>query len=163
MPNILKPIKKEHQEEGWAKMRFPLTGSIAVVGAMGLAACALGPDFVPPTRPDAATGYNPSDEAIPAQVALGKEVSAQWWRLFGSPDLNTVIALALENNRDLSAAKATLEQVQHNAQAATGALYPQLGLHGGALLRVGAKNQLVVITASEHTLERTGRSYFMLK
>ena len=92
----------------------------------------MGPDF---QNPEAGTHHPPAyaaNESVPAQVAMGQKVQAQWWQLLGSEPLNGMIAEALAHNRDFAAAKATLEQVQEQASAASGALYPQLGLHGGA-------------------------------
>ena len=114
-------------------MRGALTGIAVVMGAMGVASCALGPDFVTPERSDSEMRYTAPNEAVPAQIAMGQKVRAEWWRLYGSNDLNAMITMALDNNQDFAAAKATLEQVQNNAQAANGALFPQLGLHGGAV------------------------------
>ncbi len=110
-----------------------MTRFLPVLAAAFVGACALGPDFVPPAPPTAdTTPYGETGEATPQQAKLGRKISRDWWTLFGSQDLNAVIALALEHNQDLEAAKATLDQVQHSAEAATGMLYPQVGLHAGA-------------------------------
>lgn len=99
-----------------------------------LAGCAVGPDFVRPAAPDVTT-YTESQTAKaivsktgePAQhLQLGQEISAQWWTLFQSPALNSVIGYALRDNRTLAAARATLAAAQESVAAARGALFPQL-------------------------------------
>lgn len=126
-------------------MRLPLirlhtAKPFAVLSALGLAACALGldacalgPDFTSPAPPAPDASYTARGEAAPPQARLGQKISRDWWTLFGSSELNDVIAMALENNQDLEAARATLDQVQHSAEAVAGLQYPQVGLHGGAV------------------------------
>ena len=85
-----------------------------------LAACAVGPRFVPPAPP-ATEAY--LTVPVPPQVIAG-EISAEWWRAFGSPDLDRLVALALAANSDLQIAEATLRQAREQARAAGAALLP---------------------------------------
>ena len=41
-------------------------------------------------------------------IEIGQTVSSQWWQLFHSAQLNSVITQALAHNQSLAAAKATL-------------------------------------------------------
>ena len=41
--------------------------------------CAVGPNFV---RPDPPSADRYGSEAVPEQVALGREIAAGWWTLF---------------------------------------------------------------------------------
>lgn len=113
-------------------MRFVGNWPVLILGLCGVVSCEMGPDFVPPSPVEDAH-YSAPGERIPDQVVEGQKVTAEWWRLFGSSDLNAMIVAALDNNRDVAAAKASLAQVQQRAEAANGALYPQMGLHGGAV------------------------------
>lgn len=100
------------------------------------AGCAVGPDFLRPTTPKV-EGY--TSEPLPAQtisagVAGGEaqrfkqdsDVPAQWWTLFHSPALNTLIEKALKANPNLQAAEAALRQAQENVYAQQGAYYPSV-------------------------------------
>lgn len=111
-------------------------GRRLVVGAISvlLAACAAGPDFHTPAVP-AATSYTPEPLATTtasADVAGGEaqhfvsgmDIPAQWWTLFASPQLNAVIARALQANPDLQSAQAALRAAQENVRAQQGAYYP---------------------------------------
>lgn len=50
-----------------------------------------------------------------------------WWREFGNPELDGLVALALERNNDLTVAVEKLRQAQLKAGLAQGDLYPSLG------------------------------------
>jgi NodT family efflux transporter outer membrane factor (OMF) lipoprotein len=56
----------------------------------------------------------------------------EWYRNFSSDELNTLIALAEQNNLDLAAAQARLRQADARARAAGAALLPQVDLVGNA-------------------------------
>lgn len=101
--------------------------------------CAAGPDFVRPTAP-AVSRY--TAEALPASTASapvsagaaqhyveGQAVSAQWWKVFGSNQLNQLVATALQANPDLQAADAALRAASETAAAQRGALLPSADLH----------------------------------
>jgi len=113
-----------------------------------ISGCAVGPDFAPPPHPQV-SGYTakplPSQTAA-AEVAagasqrfaVGKDLPGDWWRLFGSRPLSNLIARALKNNPDLSAAQAALRVAQANMAAAQGAFFPSVDASGlGSRQRTG--------------------------
>ncbi len=96
-----------------------------------LSACAVGPDFVRPAPPDA-DRY--TREPLPAAMAAadGKAqnlapnamLTADWWRLFGSAQLDGVVQQAVANSPTLQAAQASLRQSQDNLRAGYGVYFP---------------------------------------
>jgi NodT family efflux transporter outer membrane factor (OMF) lipoprotein len=98
-----------------------------------LSACSSGPDFKAPKAPNA-EAYISKNEAVPLpqRIALGKRIEAEWWTLFASEPLNGVVKLAVENNYDLAAAKATLAEAEDAVDAKNGRLSPQLSLDAAA-------------------------------
>ncbi|OJU12001.1 MAG: RND transporter [Caulobacterales bacterium 68-7] len=52
------------------------------------------------------------------------EPSGAWWRLYADPKLDSLVAEALEHNRDLAAAEATLEQVRASLSEARASYLP---------------------------------------
>jgi NodT family efflux transporter outer membrane factor (OMF) lipoprotein len=117
--------------------RYATAGVITagVITAL-LGGCAVGPDFAPPAPPDVA-GYTPgkgpartaaSDVSGGAaqRFAMGRDIPGDWWRLFGSPPLKSLIERALRNNPDLSAAQAALRIAQANLAAGKGAFLPSI-------------------------------------
>jgi NodT family efflux transporter outer membrane factor (OMF) lipoprotein len=111
----------------------------SVLGLTGaLTACTVGPDFKRPDSPQVArythqplqveSGGTPLGDQ---QLALGKDPDHEWWQLFQSEALDNVVKRALEGNRTLVAANATLAQSRELAAAQAGGLYPQLSMTAG--------------------------------
>jgi NodT family efflux transporter outer membrane factor (OMF) lipoprotein len=108
--------------------------STQLIMVLFLAGCAVGPDFERPAPPPV-SGYTPGPLA--AQTASadvvggaaqnfveGLDIPGQWWTLFHSTALNTLIVAALKNNPTLPAAEAALRQAWENVYAAQGAFFP---------------------------------------
>jgi len=89
-----------------------------------VAGCAVGPNYERPAQ------------ALPAQYpagteasgAAGAEVPAQWWTLYHQPELDRLVAQALERNRDIEQAVARVEQADALARQAGAALLPRVDL-----------------------------------
>src|SRR5581483_11195076 len=80
-----------------------------------------------PAHPSSGEGAG----AFTQHILLGKQPEASWWQAFASPELDRLIAQAIERNHTLAAAKASLEQAQELLSAETGARYPQVSLDAG--------------------------------
>jgi NodT family efflux transporter outer membrane factor (OMF) lipoprotein len=108
-----------------------------------LAGCAVGPNYHRPPLP-AAQRYSPA--ALPAATAAAapvagehpslsasqsfsaaRELRAQWWTLFHSPELDALMTRAFAANPTLDAALATLRQAQENVYAQRGYFFPTIG------------------------------------
>ena len=108
--------------------------SVAIGLAIGLAGCAVGPDFKTPPAPavaDATRPYTPVP--VPAQtasapgtggasqrLALGQDIPAAWWQLFHSEPLDQLIRSAMTQSPTLASAQAALRQAQENYEADSG-------------------------------------------
>lgn len=108
--------------------RRALAGAVAL-GAASLAACApVGPDFASPPSPEA-SHFTPEPTASPGdgqQFAEGKDIPAEWWRLFKSPALDALVRESLQNNPTLQAAEAAVSVAYYTAEAQKGGFFPQL-------------------------------------
>ncbi|MBS0541396.1 MAG: efflux transporter outer membrane subunit [Proteobacteria bacterium] len=60
------------------------------------------------------------------------DIPGQWWQVFQSRPLNSLIAESLAANPDIQAASAALRVAQANARAQRASLFPTLGINGGA-------------------------------
>jgi NodT family efflux transporter outer membrane factor (OMF) lipoprotein len=114
--------------------RFGIAPCFLVIAVAG---CAVGPDFKHPETPPAA-GYSaqPAPVTIPAtkdaadktsteqRVVQGLDIPGQWWTLFHSKELNTLIEQAIKANPDLQAAQAALRVAQENYLAQRGVYFP---------------------------------------
>jgi NodT family efflux transporter outer membrane factor (OMF) lipoprotein len=114
-----------------------------------LAGCAVGPDFLRPAQPKAGAytstevGSLPSAgaDAVRQRIAMGKEVSAQWWRLFRSPEMNEVLDTVIAGSPTLESGRATLAQAREEITRAAGAFYPQLDVGADASRQKAAANR----------------------
>jgi len=102
-------------------------GLLAGCGALALAACMVGPDYERPAVPLPGAFAGAAPAAAPAD-----SVPAQWWRLFGDPTLNDLVATALANNTDIFQAVGRVEEADANLRVVNSALSPQLTLGGSA-------------------------------
>ena len=110
--------------------------ALAFAALAALCGCAVGPDFAPPPAPDV-SGYTPEhlqretvsakDPAGKAQVLFpGRDISGEWWRVFHSKGLTTLVKNAFEANADLQAAQAALRVARENYRAQQGLLFPSI-------------------------------------
>ncbi len=104
---------------------------LALIAA--LAGCkTVGPDFERPAAPTASGYMAPSDAvARTQQAALGEQVAADWWRYFGSADLDQVMRMAVAGNPSIQAAEATLAALQAQTRATRAGAMPQVTLNAG--------------------------------
>jgi NodT family efflux transporter outer membrane factor (OMF) lipoprotein len=110
---------------------------IAALTLTGLfSGCAVGPDFKRPAAP-AINGYTREplpEKTASASIAGGEEqrfladrdIPAQWWMLFQSKELNSLIDAALTKNPTVAAAQAALRQAQELVYAQQGSYYPTI-------------------------------------
>jgi NodT family efflux transporter outer membrane factor (OMF) lipoprotein len=103
---------------------------------LAAAGCTVGPDFERPLPPDRA-GYGidaPVQQTASTDVAggaaqrfvSGRNIPGDWWALFHSSALDRLVATALKNNPDLTAAQAALRQAHELTLAGEGALFPSI-------------------------------------
>lgn len=71
-------------------------------------------------------------DAAPVNAAPDIWPDREWWRGFGSRELDTLIAQAVESNRNLRAAVARIRQAEAQAKIAGADLYPALSAGGSA-------------------------------
>ncbi|HTW75293.1 MAG TPA: efflux transporter outer membrane subunit [Steroidobacteraceae bacterium] len=108
----------------------------ALMLALALASCAVGPNY---HRAPAPTDDRYTPETLPAQTVstgvtggepqrfeFGRDLPGEWWTLFGSAQLDTLIRQAMASYPDIAAQQAALREARANLSAQVGAFYPQL-------------------------------------
>jgi NodT family efflux transporter outer membrane factor (OMF) lipoprotein len=136
------PVKSQLMQYPSTDTIRRLRPSLAAMLACLVAGCAVGPDFKKPDAPSVSS-YTPAPLAktvttpdvtggAAQSFASGAEISGDWWTLFHSPALESLIAQALKNNSDLKAAEAALRSAHQTALAGRGGYFPQLGLSANA-------------------------------
>ncbi|MBV5291485.1 MAG: efflux transporter outer membrane subunit [Curvibacter lanceolatus] len=107
---------------------------LALCALLATGGCTVGPDFQRPADP-ATTTYGaqplpaqtesaPGPAGLAQRFAPGQQVPSQWWKAFGSPALDELVAAALQANPDLQAAQAALRAAHESVAAQRGAYWP---------------------------------------
>jgi NodT family efflux transporter outer membrane factor (OMF) lipoprotein len=101
-----------------------------------MSGCAVGPEFRAPPAPET-SGYTSeklpdSAEASSAvggasrRLHFGRDLSGQWWDLFGSSQLSALIDEAMASYPDVTAQQAALMAARDNVRAEKGIFLPQM-------------------------------------
>jgi NodT family efflux transporter outer membrane factor (OMF) lipoprotein len=104
---------------------FGLVGSLAF--ALVAAGCEVGPQYKGPPAQDFAQFHN----AAPAAGAPAPPLDS-WWTGFNDPVLTRIVSRALNENLDLAAAMARVDQARAAAREAGARLLPELDASGSA-------------------------------
>jgi NodT family efflux transporter outer membrane factor (OMF) lipoprotein len=135
--------------------------SVALL-AMLTSACVVGPNFQAPAPPPvsslearipettAGTPGVPGGEA--QHFETGSDIPADWWTLFHSPQLNSLIAQALAHNPDLKAAQAAILVAHENTRAQHGAYLPQVSASPGITYQRDPSATLAPVPANNASL-----------
>ncbi|MDB5733015.1 MAG: efflux system, outer rane lipoprotein NodT family [Variovorax sp.] len=87
--------------------------------ALAASGCAVGPDYVRPETPQSAALTRE-----PLATAGRAPVTHEWWKAFGSPELDRLVEQALERSLTLAAAEASLRAARENVVAQRGFFFP---------------------------------------
>jgi NodT family efflux transporter outer membrane factor (OMF) lipoprotein len=152
--------KKAIRDPAWQSGRQIIGCCFALVAVALVSGCAVGPDFAPPPAPEA-SGYTPhplpphtaaaADAAgAPQHFDIGRDIPGDWWRVFGSQPLRSLVERALNNNPDLAAAQAALRVAEANMHAAQGAFFPSIdGTFDASRQKTGLGSTTGVQSSSE--------------
>ncbi|MGD9366070.1 MAG: efflux transporter outer membrane subunit [Desulfobacteraceae bacterium] len=110
----------------------------ALICVLLLTGCAVGPVYQTPHRPMPENWTTADDPALLPQG----ELIQQWWTLFNDPLLDKLIQSAKENNRDLMAAIARVEEAKALLGFSKGAHLPQLDAAGSVIRQETGDNGL---------------------
>jgi NodT family efflux transporter outer membrane factor (OMF) lipoprotein len=117
---------------------------LAVIVLLGTASaamapgCSVGPNYREPAAP-ANAGYAPTllpatssaapiSGGGPQHFALGQDIPFEWWVLFQSPALSSLVESAFKANPTIAAAQAALRQAQELVYAQRGFFFPTVAM-----------------------------------
>lgn len=124
-------VRRLRRVAGWSAL---MTFSLLFSG------CAVGPDFRPPalssttryTYPAKTPTADGGQTGSPQQtLAVGAQVAVDWWTLFRSADLDSIVKQAIDGSPTLAGAKERLTQAREAVAAASSALYPSVDFGAG--------------------------------
>ena len=101
--------------------RSLLSAFLAPGLALGLAGCAVGPDYRTPQIDVPGQWSSTGAETVPAAPQL-----ADWWQRLRDPALDRLVEEAVAGNLDVATAKAKIREARASVRQAGGALYPSL-------------------------------------
>ena len=122
-----------------------------------LSACTAGPNYHrPPTAGTTAPpGWKAAPGWQPAQPADDRPRS-DWWAMFDDPVLSDLEARVPRANQDIAAAIAAYEQARALVRETRAALFPTIGLTGGATRSAGGGGGNVVSSGGTTTISTGG-------
>jgi NodT family efflux transporter outer membrane factor (OMF) lipoprotein len=105
-----------------------IRATFAVLPALALAACAVGPNYKPPVvQPDA---KQPFAEGQASTMLSGQPLPANWWEMFQDPALDRLIRDAFAYNTDIRIADANLRQARGVVLQQRAGLFPTTTVSG---------------------------------
>jgi NodT family efflux transporter outer membrane factor (OMF) lipoprotein len=114
-----------------------IRATLLLTSAVLVSSCAVGPNFHRPAAPKNAD-YAPTplpQRSSSAEIhggeaqqfVAGRDIPFEWWQLFHSPALNSLIEKAFKANPTITAAQAALTQAQELVSAQKGYYFPAIG------------------------------------
>ena len=95
--------------------------------------CTLGPNFERPEAPpvdrytrEPGPSVTTAAEGKAQSFQYGVPIESEWWRLFGSEELDGIVKAAVSENQTLQAAESRLRQSREILNAGYGAYFPQV-------------------------------------
>lgn len=131
--NLLAPTSAvralRHFPQTAARRSF-LAGRIVFFAGLGLAGCAVGPNYHRPSAP-VPTTFEEADGWKPAAPADALD-RGHWWEAYNDAGLNELEAQAAAANQSLAQAAANYEQARQLARADRATLFPSISVSGSA-------------------------------
>lgn len=123
---------RAHRLSTWTIAAGYFLGMVVITSMAG---CTLGPDYQRPSAPDvirytpeplaSKPAAAPADSEAPYFIQE-RDIPGQWWTLFQSRALNTLVEQAMQANPDVRTAQAALRVAQENVYAQQGAYSPSV-------------------------------------
>ena len=108
-------------------MRKFRTSLSVAFAALVIAACATTPPGPQSSDVPVASSWTQLEKANPAlAMNANAQVEHEWWRHFGDPTLDALIAEAVANNKSLQIAVARIEEARANRGVARSRLFPEV-------------------------------------
>jgi multidrug efflux system outer membrane protein len=127
-------------------------GTVGILLAVALVGCMLGPDY---RRPELATPA--AYEYLPADTA--DTINTEWWKQFGDPVLDALIAEALAGNKNVKQAAANVQQAAAVLTETQSQFFPQVGYSAGGTRQQFSTDFLQNLPNARPSTARTQTTY----
>lgn len=107
----------------------------ALLLAIGIAGCVVGPDYAPPAASELSV-----PPALPSTIGQpeGVELLGRWWTRLDEPALDALVERLLADNPDLASAEARFEQARELVTVERAILLPNIGSTGSVSRSIGS-------------------------
>lgn len=109
--------------------------AVAVISALVLGGCAVGPDYRDPPPVDIGTGWTQDADGIRSHLDL-----SAWWTSLGDPELERLVHTALNDNLDLRQAQARIAEARALRDRVAGDYAPTVETGGSVTRRRQSEN-----------------------
>jgi multidrug efflux system outer membrane protein len=116
---------------------------MVLAAALALSGCMAGPNYVRP-RVEQPLSFKSQPAGEPAPP-----IAQDWWKLYGSPELDTFIATALESNQTLRQAAGRVDEARAYARIAASYLSPTISLDPGFTRQRTSANSVSTVTGQK--------------
>src|SRR5450631_4853461 len=120
---------RESAKVGRRRAALGLRRGLVAALLIGVAGCAVGPDFAPPSAPVASNWLEWRNKSL----QTGPEEYKDWWRVFHDPILDQLIEIAYAQNLTLLSAGTRVLQARAQLGIAIGEFFPQKQQAKGAV------------------------------
>ena len=96
-----------------------------------ITSCAVGPDFIEPEL-ETPEEYKYSQTLQVDSAFTDSLINLEWWKLFGDPILDTLVQIALHDNKDILIAASRMEQARAQLGFVKADALPRVDIEAGA-------------------------------
>jgi len=110
------------------KIKLILSTLVTIIIISG---CAMGPNFTKP-EPETPEVYSIQDSTTIDTIRIDSLINLNWWKLFADPVLDTLVAIALLENKNVNIAVSRLEEARATLGFTKADIYPRLDIQATA-------------------------------
>jgi outer membrane protein, multidrug efflux system len=103
----------------------------SVIYIILISSCAMGPNFTKP-EPESLEAYSIPDSVRIDTITVDSLVNLNWWELFEDPVLDTLVRIALNENKNVNIAVSRLEEARATLGFTKADIYPRFDIQATA-------------------------------
>ena len=120
------------------RKRFLRAANLTVLSLL-VTACAVGPDYVAPTR-QAPASFSEAPANTPADGAQARPIDDAWWKILGDPVLEGLLEKALTSAPSIAEAQARVREARALSGVAGADRFPIVDADGQYARQLGSEN-----------------------
>ena len=124
--------------------------AVGLVATTALGGCTVGPDFHRPGWASPASWFQGPKESVrpPPSIPVAQPINADWWTLFGDPELTVLERRVAAENLDVKVAGVRLTESRAQLNVARASLLPTLQGNGSYVRQQASNNGIFAVIPS---------------